>query len=103
MKEGEAWIIGLKITPNKEVTFQVDQNRTRKLLLTKHELSKIFKATQEKGLTCVPTKLFWKTNLVKIKISLGKGKTKYDKRETLKRKEWDKEKAKISKLSSKFQ
>ena len=31
MKEGEAWIIGLKITPNKEVTFQVDQNRTRKL------------------------------------------------------------------------
>ena len=103
MKEGEAWIIGLKITPNKKVTFQVDQNRTRKLLLTKNELSKIFKATQEKGLTCVPTKLFWKTNLVKIKISLGKGKTKYDKRETLKRKEWDKEKAKISKLSSKFQ
>ena len=40
MKEGEAWIIGLKITPNKEVTFQVDQNRTRKLLLTKNELSK---------------------------------------------------------------
>jgi tmRNA-binding protein len=40
---------------------------------------------------------------VKIKISLGKGKTKFDKRETLKRKEWDKEKSKISKLSSKLQ
>lgn len=103
MKDGEAWIIGLKITPTREVTFQVDPGRTRKLLLTKPELSKIFKATQEKGLTCIPTKLFWKTNLVKIKISLGKGKTKFDKRETLKRKEWDKEKSKISKLSSKLQ
>ena len=67
MKDGEAWIIGLKITPTREVTFQVEPGRTRKLLLTKSELSKIFKATQEKGLTCIPTKLFWKTNLVKIK------------------------------------
>ena len=59
MKDGEAWILGLKISPPKEVTFQVDQNRTKKLLLTKSELGKIFKATQEKGLTCVPTIIFW--------------------------------------------
>ena len=102
MKDGEAWILGLKISPPKEVTFQVDQNRTKKLLLTKSELGKIFKTTQEKGLTCVPTKIFWKTNLIKINISLGKGKTKFDKRETIKRKEWDREKAKIGKLSSKL-
>ena len=102
MKDGEAWILGLKISPPKEVTFQVDQNRTKKLLLTKPELGKIFKATQEKGLTCIPTKLFWKTNLIKINISLGKGKTKFDKRESIKRKEWDREKAKIGKLSSKL-
>ena len=102
MKDGEAWILGLKISPPKEVTFQVDQNRTKKLLLTKSELGKMFKATQEKGLTCVPTKIFWKTNLIKIDISLGKGKTKFDKRETIKRKEWDREKAKIGKLSSKL-
>ena len=42
MKDGEAWILGLKISPPKEVTFQVDQNRTKKLLLTKSELGKIF-------------------------------------------------------------
>ena len=70
--------------------------------MTKSELGKIFKATQEKGITCIPTKIFWKTNLIKINISLGKGKTKCDKRETIKRKEWDREKAKIGKLSSKL-
>ena len=102
MKKGEAWLIGMNINPLNEVTHAVDPIRTRKLLLTKSELSKIFKATQEKGLTCVPTKLFWKENLIKIKISLGKGKTKFDKRRTLKEKEWKKEKSKINNLPSNF-
>ena len=59
MKQGEAWLIGMNIKPLNEVTHKVDPIRTRKLLLTKSELAKIYKATQEKGLTCVPTKLFW--------------------------------------------
>ena len=100
MKQGEAWLIGMNIKPLNEVTHKVDPIRTRKLLLTKSELAKIYKATQEKGLSCVPTKLFWKENLIKIKISLGKGKTKYDKRQSLKKKEWDKEKLKITNLPS---
>ena len=94
MKKGEAYIFGLSILPLKEVTFSVDPQRIRKLLLTKSELSKIFKATQEKGLTCIPTKIFWKENLIKLKISLGQGKTKFDKRESIKKKEWDREKLK---------
>ncbi len=102
MKKGEAWLIGMSVTPLKEVTQEVDPYRTRKLLLTKSELSKIFKATQEKGLTCLPIKIFWKENLVKLKISLGKGKSKFDKRESIKQKEWKKEKAKTSKLNSNF-
>ena len=102
MKKGEAWLIGMNINPLNEVTHAVDPIRTRKLLLTKSELSKIFKATQEKGLTCVPTKLFWKENLIKIKISLGKGKTKFDKRRSLKEKEWKREKSKINNLPSNF-
>ena len=102
MKKGEAWLIGMNIQPLNEVTQIVDPNRTRKLLLTKSELSKIFKSTQEKGLTCIPTKLFWKENLIKIKISLGKGKTKFDKRRSLKEKEWKKEKSKINNLPSNF-
>ena len=102
IKKGEAWLIGMNINPLNEVTHAVDPIRTRKLLLTKSELSKIFKATQEKGLTCIPTKLFWKENLIKIKISLGKGKTKFDKRRSLKEKEWKKEKSKINNLPSNF-
>ena len=103
MKKGEAWLIGMNINPLNEVTHAVDPIRTRKLLLTKSELSKIFKATQEKGLTCIPTKLFWKENLIKIKISLGKGKTKFDKRRSLKEKEWKREKSKINNLPSNFE
>tara|TARA_X000001036_G_scaffold165724_1_gene157166 strand:+ start:152 stop:625 length:474 start_codon:yes stop_codon:yes gene_type:complete len=102
MKKGEAWLIGLSISPLKEVTELVDPLRTRKLLLTKAELSKIFKSTKEKGLTCLPTRIFWKDNLVKLKISLGKGKTRFDKRESIKRKEWNKEKAKTVKINSNF-
>ena len=102
MKKGEAWLIGMSISPLKEVTHEVDPTRTRKLLLTKPELSKIFKGTKEKGLTCLPIKIFWKDNLVKLKISLGKGKSKFDKRESIKQKEWKKEKAKNLKLNSNF-
>ena len=102
MKKGEAWLIGLSISPLKEVTELVDPLRSRKLLLTKAELSKIYKATKEKGLTCLPIRIFWKDNLVKLRISLGKGKTKFDKRESIKRKEWNKEKTKTIKINSNF-
>ena len=102
MKKGEAWLIGMSISPLNEVTHTVDPLRTKKLLLTKSELSKIFKSTQEKGLSCLPVKIFWKDNLVKLKISLGKGKSKFDKRESIKQKEWKKEKTKTSKLNSNF-
>ena len=102
IKKGEAYIIGLSILPLKEVTFSVDPLRVRKLLLTKNELSKIFKATQEKGLTCIPTKIFWKDNLIKLKISLGQGKSKFDKRESIKRKEWEREKLKTKNFNSNF-
>ena len=84
------------------MTHKADPLRTRKLLLTKSELSKIFKLTQEKGLTCIPIRLFWKENLVKIKVSLGKGKSKFDKRQSIKQKEWDKEKAKTTNIDRNF-
>ena len=100
MRKGEAWLIGMSISPSNQVTHSVDPLRTRKLLLTKSELSKIFKATQEKGLTCIPTKIFWKDNLIKLKISLGQGKSKFDKRESIKRKEWEREKLKTKNFNS---
>ena len=99
MKNGEAWLLGMSVSPLSEVTHNVDPLRTRKLLLTRSELSKIFKATQEKGLTCLPIKIFWKDNLIKVKICIGKGKSKFDKREKIKRKEWEREKTKSKNYS----
>ena len=58
MKKGEAWLIGMSVSPLNEVTHEADPLRTKKLLLTKSELSKIFKGTQEKGLTCLPCLLY---------------------------------------------
>ena len=69
-------------------------------MLTKAELSKLFKQTNEKGLSCVPIKIFWKNNLVKVKISVARGKSKYDKRHSLKNKEWRKEKSSLENFSN---
>jgi SsrA-binding protein len=66
--------------------------RDRKLLLTKKELKKIQESIKEKGLTIVPTKgYFTDTNYFKIEIGIGKGKKDYDKRETIKKRESDRE------------
>ena len=100
LKKGEAWIIGLKILPMREINYEVSSERSRKLLLTKAELSKLFKQTNEKGLSCIPIKIFWKNNLVKVKISVARGKSKYDKRHSLKNKEWRKEKSSLENFSN---
>ncbi len=91
LKDGEAFLIGCNITPlNTASTHTInDPNRTRKLLLHKKELAKLFVATQQKGHTCVCTKLYWKNHLVKCQIALAKGKQSHDKRATEKDREWN--------------
>ena len=61
--------------------FAPDERRTRKLLLKKAEIDKFDRKIKEKGLTIVPTKLYFKENLLKIEIALAKGKHLYDKKE----------------------
>ena len=61
--------------------------------LTKRSWLKSSKSTQQKGQTCVPTKLFWKNNLVKCEIALAMGKQGKDKRQTIKARDWDRQKA----------
>ena len=76
-------------------------SRTRKLLLNKKELAEIFEATQQKGETCVPLNLFWKDNLVKCQISTAKGKKSQDKRQTIKSRDWERQKARELRTRSK--
>ena len=92
-REGEAWLIGCHINPLANSNKENDPTRSRKLLLNKKELAEIFKSTQQKGQTCVPTRLFWKNNLVKCEVALATGKQRSDKRQTIKARDWDRQKA----------
>jgi SsrA-binding protein len=65
--------------------------RPRKLLLHKHEIRKLIGKTVEKGMTLVPVRMYFKEGRVKIAISLAKGKQMHDKRETIRRREIDRE------------
>jgi SsrA-binding protein len=65
--------------------------RRRKLLLHRDEIRKLIGKTVEKGMTLVPTRLYFKKGRVKVSVALAKGKKEYDKRETIKRRETDRE------------
>ena len=93
LKDGEAYMFGAHITPLKTASTHViaDPTRTRKLLLHKRELGKLFGAVQQKGYACVCLKLYWKKHLIKCEIALAKGKKEYDKRDTEKVRDSDRE------------
>jgi SsrA-binding protein len=92
LKDHEAWLFNAHIHPysfaaNKEV----DPHRARKLLLHKKELLKLKQEATQKGLTIVPLSCYTRHNKIKLEIALAKGKKKYEKRESLKKKDWQKE------------
>ena len=91
--KGEVWIKSLYVAPYSHGTANNhDPLRERKLLLGKREIKKIESQLKEKGFTLVPLRIFFsEKNLVKIEIGLGKGKKTYDKRETIKQRDTDRE------------
>ena len=102
IKKNEAWLIGVKIdSPASLISEDIDITRSRKLLLHKKEILKIQKLKGEKGLTCVLTKLYWKNNNVKCEIALGTGKKQRDQREDIKKRDWQRDKARILKNKNK--
>ncbi|MDO9317740.1 MAG: SsrA-binding protein SmpB [Gammaproteobacteria bacterium] len=90
LKDGEAWLIGCNITPLNTASTHVvcEPDRTRKLLLHRKELARLFSSVQQKGHTCVATKIYWKDHLIKCQVSLAKGKQEHDKRNVEKDREW---------------
>ena len=84
LKDGEAWLFGSHITPLTTASTHViaDPIRSRKLLLNKRELERVEAAVAQKGYTCVALSLYWKQHMIKCEIALGKGKKEYDKRDT---------------------
>ena len=88
IKNGEAFVYGMHISPYEHGNiFNKDPLRTRKLLLNKREINKLLGYISQKGLSLIPTKLYFKGNFVKLEIGIGKGKKLYDKREDMAKKD----------------
>ena len=92
VRDGEVWLLNAHISPYMHGNRQNHEpRRTRKLLLKKAEIEKLSGRTVEKGLTLVPTRMYFKNGRVKVEIGLARGKKLYDKRETALRKTVDRE------------
>ncbi|MEA3302923.1 MAG: SsrA-binding protein SmpB [Pseudomonadota bacterium] len=90
VKNGEAFIFGSTINPLLSASTHVnpEPRRTRKLLLHRHELSKLIGLIERKGYTLVATAMYWKKGKAKLEIGVAKGKKLHDKRASLKERDW---------------
>ena len=89
VREGEAFLLGMHIPPYAQAGYsQHEPLRPRKLLLHKEEIQRLIGKTAEKGLTLVPLSCYFKNGFAKIELGLARGKKLYDKRESIKDKEW---------------
>ena len=92
VEDGEVFLYNVNISPYSHRGYADHQPlRRRKLLLHRSEIKKLIGKTVEKGMTLVPVRLYFKNGRVKVAVSLAKGKKDYDKRETIKRREADRE------------
>ena len=90
--KGEVWLIGLHINPFEQGNINNHEpRRERKLLMHRQEIRRLASKLSEKGLTLVPLKLYFTKKNVKVELGLGKGKKQFDKRETIKAREVDRE------------
>ena len=87
IERGQCWLIGCDIQPYEKASHEQHESKAvRRLLLHKSEIMKLWGSTQIKGLTLVALRAYWKNKCVKIELGVGKGKTKGDQREDIKKK-----------------
>ena len=91
-KDGELYVKNMSISKYKEATFQNhEEMRDRKILLTKKEISKISKLTETKGITVIPLEMFTIRGRFKLKVGVCRGKKDYDKRQSIKQRDTERE------------
>lgn len=99
IKDGELWLLNATISGSKGVIIsEPDQTRTRKLLAKRREIDQLMRA-KEQGMTIIPLELLTAGRYIKVRISTGRGKKHYDKRQTLKKRESDRNIARVLKNS----
>ena len=100
-KNGEIFLINSHIPIYKEASYSNHNPYSeRKLLLNKKEIKKLIGSINEDGFTLIPTKMYFKKGKAKIEIAVAKGKKQYDKRQTKKNKDWNRDKARYFRKSS---
>ncbi len=99
VKFGEAWLLGAQIQPLPTASTHInpDPIRTRKLLLKRNELDQLIGKVERQGYTLIPLTLYWKGYKIKMKVALAKGKKTHDKRDTIKDRDWQRDRARIMK------
>jgi len=99
VKYGEAFLLGAQIQPLSTASAHLhpDPVRTRKLLLNRNELNQLIGSVERQGYTLIPLSLYWRKNNVKMKLALAKGKKTHDKRDTIKDRDWQRDRARLMK------
>jgi len=89
VKNGEIWLMNVHVPPYQQGTFfsQHEARRDRKLLLHAREIARVAAELQEKGLSLVPLRVYFKRGVVKVEVGIGRGKKQYDKRAAIKQRE----------------
>jgi SsrA-binding protein len=97
IRNGELHLIGCRINPLRSASTHVQPqpDRTRKLLMKKEQIRRLIGKVEQRGFTLVPLNLHFKGGHVKVEIALAKGKAQHDKRETEKKRDWEREKARL--------
>ncbi len=97
IRDGELQLIGLRINALRTASTHVlpEPDRTKKLLMHKAEIRRLIGKVEQKGFTLVPLNLHYRGGRVKVDIALAKGKAQHDKRETEKKRDWEKEKGRL--------
>jgi len=99
VRDGEAFLFGAHVSalPTASTHVVPDPIRTRKLLLNRSELNRLIGAVERRGYTLVPLEMYWKNGRAKLRIGLAKGKKEHDKRATEKDRDWQREKSRLMK------
>ena len=102
VKDGQMLLLGATINPLKtSCAFVVcDPTRTRTLLMNRREINKLMGQVQRQGYTLMPLRRYWKGSWAKLEIALARGKQEHDKRDTIRERQWQREKARVMKKSA---
>lgn len=92
IKSGELWLENMYIQPYREANrWNVDERRSRKLLIHKSDILRWHQKSQEKGITLIPLKLYFTRGWAKVQVGVARGKKQYDKRETIRERDIQRE------------